>query len=856
MAFRVDVNKGPLTLTHDPRPRDLKTSNNTSTDNPLYQDFRFKGYPAEGFFNPHNPQYKRNSAAEMNGTDTSRYFGKTQHFDTARKVEPVAPKPQAPEIVTYHPGDARPKIDEGHKSLQYGSNDPRIAESQQVRPGPMRGMDFDRGENDRDRLRKEMVETEQDRQRIRYQEQLRMRDRDEERKRHEDMLEQRRQDMEMLKNYNPWGRPGGGAPMADTRKQKFTEYQLDPSEDTEYKDKWRDQCDNDNNHNKFKENWKLFAYDDNPNHLRVHPGRATVMHELLHKFQDRVGYDPSGPRDRTRFEQMKRDPAPNADSPKNKSPFESRNGQTQQDGMVPNLPIGPNGSIVDRLGTPGGGAPLRTVSGNHVKTHLNTAKIIHFQDRSRPEVENVMRYEKSPHDQQEYANDLKMQQKQESLRNQEEKLHTLKQELDHCATFPYGKPGGGAPNLSKSGNHLRLKRKLYNSMDAIELMKVQARDSFQERRQLDEYDPWGKGIGNPLRNSDGYLKNIRRSFRSRKNGYGDSYERGGNPRTAPDTYRSATNPFEEYDNLGRTGKPRKPNMEMHPIYHPFGRSGGGAPVKDDAGKVNTILHGHSDRHYLSNNLSDYEKRQNAIKAKIYYAELGEQLEVQNYKRQKEKEEKRRPHGELAVIIDDKLTGKPRRDPITGSLRNHHLGNSDVSLQKMGSQPRNIAEQKQYHDFLDNMNEERSRKNALGKMKDFQEGKKHYDTMDNLWGRPGGGAPKGYTMRKFNLDEIIHRPTHDKATEEYVRKHDWSEVEPEKFFLKDDDAYYATQRSPRQNPMLSARDIQEGRLSPGSMPKKFIKSTVTSTHANMYDYREDYPQKDYRVGAPYATVNEG
>eukprot|EP00105_Crassostrea_gigas_P034690 XP_019918838.1 PREDICTED: uncharacterized protein LOC105318289 isoform X31 [Crassostrea gigas] len=697
MAFRVDVNKGPLTLTHDPRPRDLKTSNNTSTDNPLYQDFRFKGYPAEGFFNPHNPQYKRNSAAEMNGTDTSRYFGKTQHFDTGferAKTDRPSARPRATPPMRSSSGmdNARPKIDEGHKSLQYGSNDPRIAESQQVRPGPMRGMDFDRGENDRDRLRKEMVETEQDRQRIRYQEQLRMRDRDEERKRHEDMLEQRRQDMEMLKNYNPWGRPGGGAPMADTRKQKFTEYQLDPSENTEYKDKW--------------------------------PTENDKMIDMSPFMKDRVGYDPSGPRDRTRFEQMKRDP--------------------------------------------------------------------------------------------------EMQQKQESLRNQEEKLHTLKQELDH---------------LKAAATDRRP-------------------DSFQERRQLDEYDPWGKGIGNPLRNSDGYLKNIRRSFRSRKNGYGDSYERGGNPRTAPDTYRSATNPFEEYDNLGRTGKPRKPNMEMHPIYHPFGRSGGGAPVKDDAGKVNTILHGHSDRHYLSNNLSDYEKRQNAIKAKIYYAELGEQLEVQNYKRQKEKEEKRRPHGELAVIIDDKLTGKPRRDPITGSLRNHHLGNSDVSLQKMGSQPRNIAEQKQYHDFLDNMNEERSRKNALGKMKDFQEGKKHYDTMDNLWGRPGGGAPKGYTMRKFNLDEIIHRPTHDKATEEYVRKHDWSEVEPEKFFLKDDDAYYATQRSPRQNPMLSARDIQEGRLSPGSMPKKFIKSTVTSTHANMYDYREDYPQKDYRVGAPYATVNEG
>lgn len=42
---------------------------------------------------------------------------------------------------------------------------------------------------------------------------------------------------------------------------------------------------------------------------------------------------------------------------------------------------------------------------------------------------------------------------------------------------------------------------------------------------------------------------------------------------------------------------------------------------------------------------------------------------------------------------------------------------------MGSQPRNFVEQRQYHDYLDVMNEERFRRNALGKMKDFQEGKK-------------------------------------------------------------------------------------------------------------------------------------
>ncbi|XP_062615485.1 uncharacterized protein LOC134277185 isoform X23 [Saccostrea cucullata] len=780
MALKIDVNKGPLTLTHDPRPRDLKTTNNTSEDNPLYQDFRFKGYPSESFFNPHNPQYKRNSAA-MNGSDVNRYFGKSQHFDsepglTRAKTDRPSARPRAspPPRANSQMENARPKLDEGHRSLQYGSGDPRIEESQQVRPGPMRGLGFDnREENGRDRLRREMMDTEQDRQRIKYQEQIRLRDREDERKR---------------------------------------------------------------------------------------PTENEKMLDIRPYVQDRPGYDPSGPRDRTRLEQMKRDPAANT-SPKNNSPPAApRNGQNEQGGMAPAPPTGITGSIVDRLGTPGGGAPLRTDSGNHVKTHMNSAKILRFQDRSRPEVENVLRYEKDPQAKQEYAMDLNIQQKQEMLHNQEEKLHNLKQELDHCATFPFGKPGGGAPNLSKSGNHLRLKRKIYNTLDTIELMNVQARDSFQERRQFDEFDPWGKGTGNPLRNSDGYLMNIRKSFRRKKNGYSDSYERGGNPRTdsyrrTPETNRSATNPFEEYDNLGRIGKPKKPNMELHPIYHPFGRSGGGAPVKDYSGKISTVLHGHSDRHYLHNNLSDYERRQNAIKAKIYYAELGQQMENQQYKKKMEMEEKRKPIGELAVLIDDKVVGKPRRNKVTGLLENHHLGNSDVSLQKMGSQPRNISEQRQYHNFLDNMTEERYRRNALGKMKDYQEGQRHYDTMDGLWGRPGGGAPKGYTMRKMNLDEIIHHPTKDKATEEYVRKHDWSEVEPEKFFSKDDDEYISS-RSPRQNPMLSARDIQEGRLSPGARPKKFIKSTVTSSHANMFDYREDYPQKDYKVGAPYATGIEG
>lgn len=55
---------------------DLKIFNNMLIDNFLYQDFWFKGYLVEGFFNFYNLQYKRNLVVEMNGMDMSRYFGK------------------------------------------------------------------------------------------------------------------------------------------------------------------------------------------------------------------------------------------------------------------------------------------------------------------------------------------------------------------------------------------------------------------------------------------------------------------------------------------------------------------------------------------------------------------------------------------------------------------------------------------------------------------------------------------------------------------------------------------------------------------------------------------------------------
>lgn len=40
--------------------------------------------------------------------------------------------------------------------------------------------------------------------------------------------------------------------------------------------------------------------------------------------------------------------------------------------------------------------------------------------------------------------------------------------------------------------------------------------------------------------------------------------------------------------------------------------------------------------------------------------------------------------------------------------------------------------------------------------DVQEGQRHHDHWKDLWGRPGGGAPKGTTRQKENLEYMLYQ----------------------------------------------------------------------------------------------------
>ncbi|XP_071155547.1 trichohyalin-like isoform X41 [Mytilus edulis] len=589
MSVELDPNRGPLTLHHDTSPRNL----GQAPAQPLvWQDFRFKGYPDKSFQAPKVPKYKRLSLDLMNTERDDQYFGKTTHFDTARKNQSSQ---QNPLKISPHVDDKRE---------EYPIRDPL---------GTLT-------EEHKYKLQREMRDIEEDRKQRGIIDKLRT----------EERQEERQKDKEMLTNYYPWGKPGGGAPKPDNRKQKFLETDFEGSPTPSYRERMR------------------------------------------------------------------------------------------------TLPV----------------------------TAL---------EKDRQAVEERFRYNEDRGEQERYHQELAKQKNDQELRRQEDRLDNLQRELEtvNLKTDQFGKPGGGAPNRTTS-------------------------ESFTERRE-------------PMPSME-------------------------SPRRAPPTFRNNS-----YDDIGRSmnaqEKLTRVNREVLPLYHPFGRSGGGAPVKDNRGKIVTQLQGN----LLMESSYDDNTRKRA-RAKEYYDFLRGQEEEQRRNKQEIEWHMKAPIGELASIMGSKNVGKPVKDPYTGELRNHHLGNSDVTLQKMNYQPKAETEKKKYHEDLSQLADERMRYRQLNRLKENQEGMLHQHTMDAMWGRPGGGAPKGYNLRKFNLESTLHHPTKDQTTEEYIKKKDWSQVPQEgNPFTQNDDNY-----------------------SPRFQPNKYVRSTITSTHANLYEYPEHLKDKNYALSEPYAT----
>jgi len=119
--------------------------------------------------------------------------------------------------------------------------------------------------------------------------------------------------------------------------------------------------------------------------------------------------------------------------------------------------------------------------------------------------------------------------------------------------------------------------------------------------------------------------------------------------------------------------------------------------------------------------------------------------------------------ELVPLMKDKFTGKPRKDPSTGYMMSHSLHSTDVTklADRKGTEYAKTPLPEERHKYWETLTGQVSEKNHAAQAKrelDDQQQRRHYESYDSFWGRPGYGAPRGQgNGKKENLMKMLHYP---------------------------------------------------------------------------------------------------
>jgi len=115
--------------------------------------------------------------------------------------------------------------------------------------------------------------------------------------------------------------------------------------------------------------------------------------------------------------------------------------------------------------------------------------------------------------------------------------------------------------------------------------------------------------------------------------------------------------------------------------------------------------------------------------------------------------------ELAPLMKNQTTGRPRKDPSTGYMMDHSLNSTDITkhASQKGPQPWHSAENKhQYWEQLTGQVDEKKEGGVRSRDVDREQQKQHFQSWETYWGRPGYGAPRD-TVQKENLMKMLHYP---------------------------------------------------------------------------------------------------
>lgn len=196
-----------------------------------------------------------------------------------------------------------------------------------------------------------------------------------------------------------------------------------------------------------------------------------------------------------------------------------------------------------------------------------------------------------------------------------------------------------------------------------------------------------------------------------------------------------------------------------PMYNPFSRPGGGAPLYNPQGQRFTRIQGSLGNLGREFSLS---ARANRAKKSEYRQDISKQRDEQERNKREERERERQAVGELATVIrhTNNKVGYPNIKE-TGAIGNHHLSHAisrpEAHEYSYLDPAQKWQKQKNYHQDLTYQVAEQKMNRELGQMEEHRQSKQHFQTSDGYYHKFGGGNMKGENLRKVNLMQAIHNP---------------------------------------------------------------------------------------------------
>ncbi|XP_035205929.1 uncharacterized protein LOC118180955 isoform X2 [Stegodyphus dumicola] len=420
--------------------------------------------------------------------------------------------------------------------------------------------------------------------------------------------------------------------------------------------------------------------------------------------------------------------------------------------------------FIRKFGRPGAGAPNRTESGR-IRTQITGDPDIRFQDTQdvKLSIENHLRYKKE--NKENYRGNLdEFIQHKQKLQEREKEWENRKLE-EMRELYPFGRDINNDPLFMPT----RPKR-------------IEIND--------DDFDPWGKGFGNPAWDKRGNVQR-HKFIPSSEAGIPDDQaenglilglrrNRGGDG--APHLTESG-HPRTRLRNTLKNIKAMGPHIDdSNDLYNPWGKPGAGAPFVREDGKPFEEKLGWS--------LTGHPKKRSKEAKMEYKNTLEKEMEEKKKKDEEERQQihepivrirppqrmsKGAPGTELASIIRKGVGGRPRKDPVTGELLPNPRLLSDVTKERLDIRRAKSQESLVYHNELAQQAAQRQEMRQKQKQLERAQSEKHISTWDSFWGRPGHGAPrKTENHKKENLENLLT----SQSAQPYV-KHYVTEIVPSK-----------------------------------------------------------------------------